>query len=142
MSWDEIQKRKEEMRHWYWWGIPTFFKCPWNEDPANCDIALIGVPHSTGNGSTERDQHLGPRSVRHVSGRLRRAHQAFQYTPWEEFRIHDLGDVPLPEGNNNEISVQHIQDFYELVDDAGARPVSYGGDHAVTGPFLDGRGQP
>jgi guanidinopropionase len=31
---------------------------PWNEDPAACDIALVGVPHSSGNGSTERDQPL------------------------------------------------------------------------------------
>ena len=98
-TWEEIAARRAEMRHWYWYGIPTFFKCPWNEDPKACDIALVGIPHSTGNGSTERDQHLGPRSVRHVSGRLRRAHQGFQLVPWEACRIHDVGDVPLPEAN-------------------------------------------
>ena len=45
----------------YWWGVPTLFRAPHNPDPAACDIALVGVPHSTGNGTTERDQHLGPR---------------------------------------------------------------------------------
>ena len=75
------------------------------------------MPHSTGNGSTERDQHLGPRSIRHVSARLRRAHQAFRLTPWEAVVINDLGDVPLPEANNNEISVGHIQDYYEILDE-------------------------
>ena len=32
--------------------------------------------------------------------------------------IHDLGDVPLPEANNNEVSVAHIQDYYEIIDEA------------------------
>ena len=44
----------------YWWGVPTMFRCPHDPDPNNCDIALVGVPHSTGNGTTERDQHLAP----------------------------------------------------------------------------------
>ena len=25
MSREEIEARKEEMRPWYWWGVPTFF---------------------------------------------------------------------------------------------------------------------
>ena len=93
----DMSKRAAEMEPWYWWGLPTFYKCPWNGDPAACDIGLVGVPHSSGNGSTERDQHLAPRAVRHMSGWYRRAHQKFGFRPWDEFRIHDLGDVPLPE---------------------------------------------
>lgn len=62
--------------------------------------------------------------------------------PWEEFTIHDLGDVPLPEANNNEASVGHIQDYFEHIDAAGSRPVSYGGDHAITGPILKALGGP
>jgi len=141
-SWEEIEARQAEMQNWYWHGVPTFFKCPWNEDPKAADIGLIGIPHSTGNGSTERDQHLGPRAVRNVSGRMRRAHQAYNLIPWDVCRVHDLGDVPLPQANNNEISVQHIQDYFEHLDAAGTRPVSYGGDHAVTGPILKALGGP
>jgi guanidinopropionase len=132
----DVEQAKEQMRFWYWWGIPTFFKSPWDEDPKNCDIALVGVPHSSGNGSTERDQHLGPRAVRNVSGWYRRAHQAFQFVPWEACRIHDLGDVPLPQAMVNDICVEHIEAYFKLVDQAGARPVSVGGDHAITGPIL------
>ena len=51
------------MENLYWWGIPTLFRCP-QEKLEKADIALVGVPHSTGNGTTERDQHLGPRAVR------------------------------------------------------------------------------
>jgi guanidinopropionase len=140
MSEFDIDAAKQQMQPWYWWGIPTFFKCTWNENPADCDIALIGVPHSSGNGSTERDQHLGPRQIRHLSGRLRRAHQAFQLDPWTESAVHDLGDVPVPETNNNEITMQHIEAYYRTVDAAGCRPVSFGGDHSITGPILKALG--
>ena len=46
----------------FWYGIPTLFRCDYDPDPNNADIALVGVPHSTGNGTTQRDQHLGPRA--------------------------------------------------------------------------------
>lgn len=36
----------------YWWDIATFFRCAIERDPSNCDIALVGAPHSTGNGIT------------------------------------------------------------------------------------------
>jgi guanidinopropionase len=121
---------------WYWWGIPTFFRCPWNPDPAACDIALVGVPHSSGNGSTERDQHLGPRAVRHVSGVYRRAHAVHRIAPFEALRVHDLGDVPLPEAMNNEACVRDIEAFFARLDAAGTRPVAVGGDHSITGPIL------
>ena len=53
----DIDKQKRMMEGLYWWGVPTLFRCPYSDDPSECDIALFGVPHSTGNGSTERDQH-------------------------------------------------------------------------------------
>ena len=84
------------METMYWWGIPTLFRCENNKDLSSCDIALVGVPHSTGNGTTERDQHLGPRAVRHVSAGLRRVHLDFNINPWKKKKIFDLGDVALP----------------------------------------------
>lgn len=133
---DDLAADRKSAENWYWWGIPTFFRCPWNEDPAAADIALVGVPHSSGNGSTERDQHLGPRAVRHVSGFYRRSHGVHGFTPWDAARIHDLGDVPLPEAMNNEACVRDIEAFYARLDKAGTRPVSIGGDHSITGPII------
>jgi guanidinopropionase len=132
----ELAAAKAEMQRWYWWGIPTFFRCPWQEDPAASDIAVIGIPHSSGNGSTERDQHLGPRAVRNVSALYRRSHGRFAITPWDLCRISDAGDVPLPEAMVNDASVVHIEEFIRRFDRASCRPVSIGGDHAVTGPIL------
>ena len=123
----------------YWWGVPTLFRCPQGE-PEDCDIALVGVPHSTGNGTTERDQHLGPRAVRNISAIQRRVHGDFAIDPWNKARIMDVGDVPLPRANDNEHCIEAITDFYRGIDKAGARPVSIGGDHSITGGILQALG--
>jgi guanidinopropionase len=139
---ERIEDARRQMGRWYWWGIPTFFRCPWDEDPAASDIALLGVPHSSGNGSTERDQHLGPRAVRHVSALYRRAHGRFGIVPWDLCRIADAGDVPLPEAMVNDASVRHIEDHARRFDRAGCRLVAVGGDHSITGPLLKAAGGP
>ena len=125
-----------------WWGIPTLFRCPYNSDSEGCDIALVGVPHSTGNGTTERDQHLAPRAVRNVSALGRRAHLKFGLDPWNICDIRDLGDVPLPEANNNEKCIEHITDFYKRIAENKARPLSVGGDHSITGGILQAIASP
>ena len=130
------------MENLYWWGIPTMFRCA-NEGPERKDIALIGVPHSTGNGTTERDQHLGPRAVRNVSAIARRVHSLFEIDPWKAAQIVDVGDVPFPRANDNEDCIEQITKFYKEIDKSGARPVSVGGDHSITGGIIQalGKGQ-
>lgn len=130
------------MRGLYWWGVPTLFSCPHRPDPAGTDIALVGIPHSTGNGTTERDQHLGPRAVRNVSAVQRRVHMGFGIDPWALAEVADLGDVALPEANDNERCIERITQYFRAVDAAGARPVSIGGDHSVTGGVLQALGGP
>lgn len=127
------------MENLYWWGVPTLFRCP-HEDLNDQDIVLAGVPHSTGNGTTERDQHLGPRAVRHVSAVQRRAHGKFGLDPWTAAKIADIGDVPFPRANDNEDCIARITEFYKKIDAAGARPVSIGGDHSITGGIVQALG--
>jgi len=128
------------MENLYWWGVPTLFRTEHKTDPSNLDVALVGVPHSAGNGTTERDQHLGPRALRNVSAVQRRVHMNFGIDPWSMLDIADLGDVPFPEANDNEASIQRITDFYQTIDKAGARPISVGGDHSITGGILQALG--
>ena len=127
------------MENLYWWGVPTLFRCP-NEGPLGKDIALVGVPHSTGNGTTERDQHLGPRALRHVSAVGRRVHQEFHLDPWTSVGIVDVGDVPFPRANDNEDCIDRITAFFTDIDKAGARPISIGGDHSITGGIVQALG--
>lgn len=131
---------KSMMENLYWWGVPTLFRCP-HEGPQGKDIALVGVPHSTGNGTTERDQHLGPRAVRNVSAVQRRVHGAFGIDPWVSAKIADVGDVPFPRANDNEDCIARITEFYKTIDAAGARPVSIGGDHSITGGIVQALGR-
>jgi len=44
----------------YWWDIPRLFRCPIERDPAQLDSALVGVPDSTGNGTTFNQQASAP----------------------------------------------------------------------------------
>ena len=74
------------MENLYWWGIPTLFRAQ-NASVDGTDIALVGVPHSAGNGTTERDQHLGPRAVRNISAVHRRVHGTFDIDPWSMANI-------------------------------------------------------
>ena len=127
------------MNNLYWWGVPTLFRCP-QDDVAEADIALVGVPHSAGNGTTERDQHLGPRAVRNMSALQRRAHGGFGFDPWASASIVDAGDVPFPRANDNEDCIQQITDFYRPIDAARTRPVSIGGDHSITGGIIQALG--
>ena len=127
------------MNNLYWWGVPTLFRCP-QDDVATADLALVGVPHSTGNGTTERDQHLGPRAVRNMSALQRRAHGGFGFDPWASTTIVDAGDVPFPRANDNEDCIQQITDFYRPIDAANTRPVSIGGDHSITGGIIQALG--
>ena len=39
-----------------WWGVATLFRCEIEANPENVDIGLVGVPHSAGNGTSQRDQ--------------------------------------------------------------------------------------
>ena len=108
------------VRGTYWWGIPTLLGAPYQEELDDCDIALVGVPHSTGNGTTERDQHLGPRAVRNVSPWLNgRVHSDFGIDPWALARIRDVGDVLFPRANDNEHCISQMTDFYRAIDKKG-----------------------
>ena len=134
-----IEHDRAMMENLYWWGVPTLFRCP-NEGPEGKDIALVGVPHSSGNGTTEKDQHLGPRALRNVSAVGRRVHQEFHLDPWNSAKIADVGDVPFPRANDNEDCIERITAFYKAIDAAGARPVSIGGDHSITGGIVQALG--
>ena len=125
------------MENLYWWGIPTLFRAP-HEDLSDQDIVLVGVPHSAGNGTTEKDQHLGPRAVRNVSSVQRRVHFDFEIDPWTRAKIADIGDVAFPRANDNEHCIQQITNFYTKIAKSGARPVSIGGDHSITGGIAQG----
>ncbi|MFN8162087.1 MAG: arginase family protein [Solirubrobacterales bacterium] len=130
------------MRWLHWWGPATFFGAEHRPDPAGLDIGVLGVPHSTGNGSTQRDQHLGPRAIRDVSSTLGLGmHPQLHVNPFESCRIADVGDVLMREFMVSDRAILDIERRAREIVDAGARLASVGGDHSITLPLLRALGR-
>jgi agmatinase len=121
-------------------GISTLLDLPYRPqapdlpDFGGLDIALIGVPMDLG--VTNRPgARFGPRAVRDVE-RIGPYHHALGVAPGAECAAADIGDVPLRSRYSLDTSIADIGSFYALIQAAGVRPLSVGGDHSVTGPIL------
>lgn len=123
-------------------GIATFMRCPLVTDPAEADIAILGIPWDGGTTNRPGARH-GPRAVREQSTLIRRIHPVTKASPFEAHRVRDLGDaavnpVDLP------ATLDLITQQIDRILGAGATPLCVGGDHLVTLPILRalGRGRP
>ena len=116
-------------------GIPSFMRAPIIDDPSQADIVMIGVPFDGGVTNRPGARH-GPRELRNQSSLMRMFHPATRANPYDQCRIGDLGDVDFPEVYNLEACVERIHDFYVKVRNAGAIPLSAGGDHCISYPIL------
>lgn len=117
-------------------GRSTFMRLPQIEDPAEVDIALIGLPWDSG--STNRvGQRHGPREIRNNSTMMRLVHQASRIAPYDLCRIADLGDAPVNPIDIRD-TLKRTSEFYQEIHRAGAVPLTAGGDHLGTLPILRG----
>ncbi len=117
-------------------GRSTFMRLPQIEDPTRVDIALLGLPWDSG--STNRvGQRHGPREIRSQSTLMRAVHQASRVSPYDLCRVADLGDAPV-----NPIDLQQtlewVTNHYRCIHEAGAVPLTAGGDHLGSLPILRG----
>jgi len=115
-------------------GLPSFMRLPVFSNPADVDIALIGVPWDGGTTNRAGARH-GPREVRNQSSLIRKVHHVSQIAPYDLVRVGDLGDAPV---NPIDLldSLKKIEDFYQRIQQAGTVPLSVGGDHLVTLPIF------
>ncbi|MCE4067922.1 MULTISPECIES: agmatinase [Pseudomonas] len=115
-------------------GIPSFMRLPIFEDPAQLDIALLGVPWDGGTTNRAGARH-GPREVRNQSSLMRKVHHVSHIAPYDLVRVGDIGDAPV---NPIDLldSLKRIEGFYRRIHAAGAIPLSVGGDHLVTLPIF------
>jgi guanidinopropionase len=118
-------------------GIASFFRAPIADDPADADIALIGVPFDGGVTHRSGARH-GPRAVREQSTLLRRINSATGVAPFSRARVRDLGDCWLEFPYELTGALDEIATYFSSIHTAGAVPVSVGGDHSVTLPILRG----
>ncbi len=115
-------------------AIATFMRLPHIPDPARVDIALIGVPWDGGTTNRAGARH-GPREIRNMSSFMRKVHHVSRIAPYELARIADLGDAPVNPIDLRD-SLGRIERFFAKVHEAGAIPLSAGGDHLITLPIL------
>lgn len=115
-------------------GLPTFMRLPAFEDPAEVQIALLGIPWDGGTTNRAGARH-GPREVRNMSSLIRRVHPVSGTSPYDLVRVGDLGDAPV---NPIDLldALSRIEGFLSTVHAAGAVPLSVGGDHLMTLPVF------
>jgi len=115
-------------------AMPTFMRLPHIADFNSVDIALTGVPWDGGTTNRAGARH-GPREIRNMSSFMRRTHHALGICPYELCRIADVGDVSINPIDVNDTIVR-VEDFFSEIHEAGAVPLSAGGDHLITLPIM------
>ena len=116
-------------------GIATFMGTPLVRDPAEVDIALVGVPFDGATENRPGPRH-GPREIRNMSSFIRAVHHATRINPHALCRVADLGDVAFSNPFDIEASHADITAFYRTLHAAGVAPLSAGGDHSISLPIL------
>ena len=116
-------------------GIPTFFRAPYEQDLAQVDIGVIGVPFDGGVTNRPGTRH-GPREIRNQSSLSRRINTATGVQPFDLCRVRDLGDCWIEQPYELVSALGEIEAFYRRVVSAGVVPLSAGGDHSMTLPIL------
>ena len=130
-------------------GISTFGKRPYVSDwtKIDADVAVLGAPYDFGT-QFRAGARFGPRAVREASTLFSSGHGgAYDHEDdatylGSDVRIVDLGDADIVH-TNTEKSHTNIKTGVNAMLDAGAFPVTIGGDHSINIPCIDafeGRG--
>ncbi|MDD2704674.1 MAG: agmatinase [Acidocella sp.] len=114
-------------------GLSSFFRLPVLSDPSAVDVALVGAPFDGGTTNRAGTRH-GPREIRNQSSLMRRIN-ANGISPYDKLRVADLGDSPVNPINLLD-ALKKIEGFFNVIAQAGALPITAGGDHLITLPIL------
>jgi len=135
----KLVKSKSQMLLPSYSGIPTFMRTPFYKDPAELDIALIGIPFD--GGVTGRPgARLGPREIRNQSSLIGFQNPQSKIIPYQKCRIGDLGDVPISRPHYLEDTIKEIETFYKNIVKENVIPITAGGDHSISYPILKALG--
>ncbi|HJO19853.1 MAG TPA: arginase family protein, partial [Acidimicrobiales bacterium] len=115
-------------------GIATFMRLPGRSDPADLDVAVVGVPLDIGT-SNRPGARFGPRGIRDESVLLRPYNMATRAAPFDSLRIDDVGDVAASPYDLL-AAVDAIEAHFATLLGHGLITVAMGGDHTVVLPIL------
>ena len=124
-------------------GISTFGKRPYVSDwsAIEADVAILGAPFDAGT-QWRAGARFGPRSVREASTLFSFGHAGAYdheddatYLPGD-VRIVDIGDADIVHTDTG-ASHANIERGVRAIMDAGALPVTIGGDHSINIPCIN-----
>ena len=116
--------------------VATFMKLPYSPRPAGARAAVMGIPFDCGLHPVRVGSRMGPAAIRRESANVRPYQPPlWDVNPLHELRMVDVGDVDVVLGDLHE-SFRRIEAATTRILDAGATPVTFGGDGAVTLPQL------
>ena len=115
-------------------GIATFMRLPGNTDPADLDVAVVGVPFDIGT-SNRPGARFGPRGIRGESVLLRPYNMATRAAPFDSLRIDDTGDV-ASSPYDLLAAVEAIEAHFDELLGHEVVTATMGGDHTVVLPIL------
>jgi agmatinase len=116
-------------------GVTSFLRRPYSRDLSGIDVAVSGVPFD--NATTDRPgARFGPRAIRAASMGLAELKSfPWGFDPFATLRVVDYGDCVV---NHHlpETIVPSIEAHAARVLEAGAKMLTFGGDHFITYPIL------
>ncbi len=115
-------------------GPATMMRLPTQADSAGLDACFVGVPFDIGTSNRAGARH-GPRQIRAESCLLRPYNMATGAAPFDSLQVADIGDVAI-NTFNLEKSIAIIEAAYDHILEAGAVPLTLGGDHTIVLPIL------
>lgn len=120
-------------------GVPSWLNLPVlesREDLAGMDFVVSGVPWEGGctiggySSCTE-----GPKSIRSVSIRYTGFLPDYNLDAFDYLKVGDYGDVAVQNGNYD-FTFAAIRERIGEILDAGAAPITFGGDHGIAYPII------
>ena len=116
-------------------GALSYMRRRYTRDLGGVDIAVSGLPSDIST-SSRPGARLGPRGIRAASTHLAfGAHWPWGFDPFDRLAVVDMGDVNFEPGYL-EAMLEAVEAHADHVLDAGARMLSFGGDHLVSLPLL------
>lgn len=116
--------------------VGTFMGLPWSRDATGALAVILGIPFDCGMHPVRVGARMGPAAIREQSANVRPYQPPlWDANPLQELRMVDCGDVNVVLGDLHE-SFRRIEAAVGHVMDAGATPVTFGGDGSVSLPQL------
>lgn len=117
-----------------WAGMPTLLGAPHRNDATGLQVALSGIPMDLGV-SNRAGTRFGPRAMRMIE-RIGPYNHVLDCLPLHDLAVADIGDCVFTSRYDLNQSHRDIEAHIDAILQAGALPLSVGGDHSLTHPIL------